>query len=275
MLRIFVDSGSSIKESEKEKYGVEIIPLKILLGDKEYSDGVDLSLDVFYDKLINEKLFPKTSLPNLADLEDKVLEYTKAGDDVVILPISSKISGTYNAIKMLFADNKKVLVIDTLLAVGGIRILVDEINRHRDESLEAIEKYVLDLIPRIQVMAIPETLEYLQRGGRLSKVDWIIGTVLHISPVIGLYEGRVYVHAKKRGLKHAMRYIIDALDERKCDPSYEIIASYTHDKTNLEKMISNISDEYKSQIKVYDDLDPALACHWGPNAFGFIFVSKK
>lgn len=71
MLRVFVDSGSSIKENEKEKYNVEILPLKISLGDKEYSDGVDLSMEIFYKALIEDNLFPKTSLPSLEDAEKK------------------------------------------------------------------------------------------------------------------------------------------------------------------------------------------------------------
>lgn len=168
MLRIFVDSGSSIKQEEKAHYGVEILPLHITLGDKEYKDGIDLTMDVFYRALIEEKLFPKTSLPSLGDAEALVNHYTKMGDDVVILPISSGISGTYNTLKMLFEENPKVRVIDTKSAVGGIRILVEEINRHREESLDQIEQRLLSLIPRIRVCAIPETLDYLHRGGRLS-----------------------------------------------------------------------------------------------------------
>ena len=103
MVKVFVDSGSSIKQEEKEKLGVEILPLKIMLDEKEYLDGVDLSIDEFYDALINKNLFPKTSLPSLADAEDRVSECTQKGDDVIILTISSGISGTYNTFKMLKA----------------------------------------------------------------------------------------------------------------------------------------------------------------------------
>ena len=107
MIKVFVDSGSSIKQNEKELYNVEIIPLKILLGEKEYLDGVDLSMDVFYDELINKKQFPKTSLPSLEDTKNKVLKCVNEGDDVIVLTISSGISGTFNALRMLFEDEKK------------------------------------------------------------------------------------------------------------------------------------------------------------------------
>lgn len=275
MLRVFVDSGSSIKQEEKDLYNVEIIPLKILLGNKEYKDGVDLSMDEFYHELIDNKIFPKTSLPAVGDFEEKVNAYTEAGDDVIIITISSKISGTYNFIRLLFEDNPKVKVIDSLTAVGGIRLLVNEINRFRKEAVDFVVSKVKELIPRIKVAAIPETLTYLLRGGRLSKVSYAVGTALRINPIISLDEGKVRVDAKKRGIKHSMQYIVNLLDELKCDPNHEIIPSYTYKTDNLEKLISMTDEKYHQQMKVYDNLDPAIACHWGPNAFGYIFVKGE
>ncbi len=275
MLRLLVDSGSSIKQDEKEYYNIELVPLKILLGETEYLDGENLSMEEFYHQLIDEKIFPKTSLPNLGDLEEKVNAYTKAGDDVIILTISSEISGSFNAIKMLFEGNEKVRVLDSRCAVGGMRLIVDEINKNRDKSLDEIELKVKKIIPRIKVMAIPETLEYLFRGGRLSKKDWILGSILKIKPIIGFIEGKVKVITKKIGLKMGMQYIANALKEFDCDENHEIIASYTYKKDNLDKLIEMTDEKYHKQIRVYDNLDPAIACHWGPNAFGYVFVGNK
>ncbi|MGM9969952.1 MAG: DegV family protein [Anaeroplasma sp.] len=275
MIRVFVDSGSSIKKDEVEKYNVEIIPLKILLGNKEYLDGENLSIDEFYHQLIDEKQFPKTSLPDLVALEEKVNKYTEAGDDVLIVTISSKISGTYNAFKMLFEDNNKVTVIDSRCAVGGMRLIVDEINKYRDREVSFILKKIHNLIPRIKIMAIPETLLYLLRGGRLSKTEWLLGSILQIKPIIGFEEGKVHVLSKKRGIKKGMQYIVESLSSLECDPEYDIIASYTYNKDNLDNLIAMTDEKYKSQIRVFDNLDPAIACHWGPNAFGYIFIGKK
>lgn len=275
MIKIFVDSGSSIKQSEKEKYNVEIIPLKILLNNKDYYDGIDLDNDVFYKYLIEDKLFPKTSLPNLPLLEERVNELVKGGDEVIILAISSGISGTYNAFKMLFNDNPHVLVVDTKTAVGGVRILVEEINNNINETLSQLEQRINNLIPRIKVAAIPQTLNYLLRGGRLSHAEWLIGSILLIKPLIGLVDGKVKVIAKKHGIKNAMKCLVEMLDKAECDTNYPIIASYTYDRTNLDVLVSMTPDKYKNIITAYDDLDVAIACHWGPYAFGYIFVSKK
>jgi len=277
MLRIFVDSGSSIKQEEKEQYGVEILPLHISLGGKEYTDGIDLPMDVFYHALIEEKQFPQTSLPSLGEAEERITAYTDLGDDVIIITISSSISGTHNTLKMLFADNPKVKVIDSKSAVGGVRILVEEINRHRDETLDELEQRLLNLIPRLRVCAIPETLDYLQRGGRLSKTAWVFGSVLQLKPLISLdsTDGSVKVLGKVRGVKKAMQALAAYLDKCDCDPNYPIVPSYTYNSANLDALIAVTDKKYHKQMLAYDNLDPAIACHWGPNAFGYIFVAGK
>ncbi len=277
MIQVFVDSGSSIKQEEKEIYQVEILPLKILLGDKEYLDGVDLSLDDFYKIFLGEKIFPKTSLPALEDTQNKVMEYVERGDDVIILPISSKISGTYQTFKMLFADEPKVRVIDTKSAVGGIRLLVEEINKYRNESLDFVEDKVLKLIPRLKVLAIPENLEYLYKGGRLGKAAYMAGSLMQVKPLISLdsISGEVKLVGKARGLKKAMKEVVNYLEKNGCDPNYHIVPSYTYNKNNLDELIAMTDPKYLQYMEEYDNLDPALACHWGPNAFGYIFVAPE
>ena len=276
MIKIFVDSGSSIKEYEKEKYGVEIFPLKLSIDGKEYDDGINLSLDSFYQALIEKKLFPKTSLPSLLEAEKRVKAYTDNGCEVVILTISSGISGTFGAINTLFKDNDKVRVIDTKTAVGGIKILVTEASKHLDKPLDFVCERIYNLIPRIKVVAIPETLEYLHRGGRLSRAAWLFGSILQLKPLISLggKEGKVSVLSKARGIRRAMEELIGYLDKFECDTDYPIVPSYTYESENLDALISMTDEKYKICFTEYDNLAPAIACHWGPRAFGYIFVGK-
>ena len=272
MIKIFVDSGSSIKQEEKEKLNVEILPLKLLIGDTEYLDGVDITMDTFYDLLMNKGLFPKTSLPSLEDTKETVEKYTNDGYDVAILTISSGISGTYNALKMTFNDNPKVRVIDSKSAVGGMRILALEANKYLDGTLDQLEEKLSDIIPRLMAIAVPETLEYLYKGGRLNKAGLLLGSVLKIKPIICLAD-TVKPAGKVIGLKAAMRNIISSLED--CDTNYPIVPSYTYDDTNLNELIEKTDDKYKAIMIEKDNLDAALACHWGPNAFGYIYVKKK
>lgn len=275
MLRIVVDSGSSIKQDEREKYGVDILPLRVQMGDDFFLDGVDLSVDEFYDRLINLNEFPKTSLPSLENAQKLVEDYTNQGDEVLIITISSGISGTFQTMKMLFEENEKVAVFDSQMAVGGVRFLVQEARKYEDESLEVIVAKLNALVPRIVTAAIPETLDYLLAGGRLTKLSWMLGTVLSIKPVIGFVESKVTVLAKKRGIKQAMKQIVEMALEDKCDPEYGIVASYTYNKDNIDQVIKMSPPEIQEMVKVYDNLIPSIACHWGPNAFGYIYVKSE
>ena len=244
------------------------------MGDKEYRDGLDETIDEFYDLLIGQKLFPKTSLPQVDELETKVRGYDAQGDDVIIVTISSHISNTNGRLTSLFADCPHVHVVDSLSAVGGLRLIVEEINRNRDLPVEEILAKVNALIPKIRVIAIPETLDYLMKGGRLSKTAWLFGSILNLKPLITITNGDVKVATKKVGLKLAMKECADTLKRWNCDTNYPIIASYTYNKDNLDKLIEMTADEYKGAMSDYDNLCPVIACHWGPNAFGYIFISK-
>ena len=272
MLRIVVDSGSSIKQDEREKYGVDILPLRVQMGEDSFLDGIDLSVDEFYDRLINLKEFPKTSLPSLEDAQNLVENYTNQGDEVLIITISSGISGTFQTMRMLFEENDKVTVFDSQMAVGGIRFLVQEARKYEKEGMDVIIEKLNALVPRIVTAAIPETLDYLLAGGRLSKLSWMLGTMLSIKPVIGFVETKVTVLSKKRGLKQAMKQIVDMAVEDHCDPEYGIVASYTYNKANIDQVIQMSPAEIQQMVNVYDNLIPSIACHWGPNAFGYIYV---
>lgn len=272
-MKIIVDSGCSIKQEEKTLYGIDILPLRVQIGDQEFLDGVDLTADNFYNYLQKDN-FPKTSLPSLIDAEELVEGYTSKGEDVLIITISSGISGTFQALTALFQDNPKVLVYDSKFAVGGIRFLVEEAVRWQNETLEFVKEKIDALVPRIMVMAIPDTLDYLLAGGRLSKASWMIGSLLSIRPVIGFVDGKVTVLAKKRGNKQGMTEILETIKRVGLDKQYGIIASYTKKRENVDMLIGMADESIRSQVKTYDNLIPSIACHWGPEAFGFIFVKE-
>jgi len=274
MLRIIVDSGSSIKPEEKDLYGVDILPIRLELAGEEYLDGVNLDINAFYEKLQKGKEFPKTSLPSLEQAQLLVEKYTDAGDEVLLITISSGISGTFQVLQSLFSQNDKVTVFDSKTAVGGIRLLVEEAKKYENEPMEVVVEKLNQLVPKIVVMAIPETLDYLLAGGRLSKTSWMVGKLLSIKPVIGFENGKVSVLCKKRGLKQGMRYIVESLQRLGCNPKHGIIAAYTYNKVNVEALLQEFSSEMRNLVKVYDNLTPSIACHWGPNAFGCIYVRE-
>lgn len=277
MIRLFVDSGSSIRPEEKEKYGVEILPLKIFIDSVEYTDGEDLKSDMFYKMLIENGVFPKTSLPSLGDTESKVKACLDVGDQVIILAISSGISGTYGALKMLFDNEPNVRVVDTRSASAGIKFLVREARKHLLESIDSIVAHVEALIPRIRTVVVPETLEYLYRGGRLGKTSMAVGSLLQLKPIISLdcVDGKVKAIGKERGMNKAMQRVVSTLKTEKCDTKYGIIPVYTYNKENVDALLALTEEKYRSCVIEYDNVAHAIACHLGPNAFGFIFIAEN
>lgn len=275
MRRIIVDSGSSIKTGEMDKYGIDILPIQLQMGEEFFLDGVNLSTEEFYRRLRDNKQFPKTSLPSLEEAQKLVDAYIGQGDEVLIITISSEISGTYQAIKMLFNEYANVHVYDSRLAVGGIRFLVEEALRYEQESMEFVIEKLNQLLPRIVIAAVPETLDYLLAGGRLSRSSWMVGTLLSIIPIITFIDGKVSVLTKKRGIKQGKKALIDKIQEDKADLSRGIIAAYTYNKGNIDDLVSMLPQEYQNAITVYDDLCSSIACHWGPNAFGVLYVKGE
>jgi DegV family protein with EDD domain len=277
MIKIFTDSGSSIKPWESEALGVTVIPLSMYIGEREYRDGEELSTEEFYKMLIEDGLFPRTSLPSLAECEEKVRACTEKGDAVIFLTISSGLSGTYSAIKGLFDGDPLVHVVDTKTAVGGIRILVEEINKRLDEPVEEILKEVYELIPRIKVVAVPETLEYLHRGGRCSGLAALAGGALKLHPQIVVKDGKMDVAKKFRGnmkkvLLEYTKELTDALMHAKKNRVF-----ITH--SGCDKETVDAIHEYVSGLNVFEEIlettaGGVISSHCGPGTLGVLFIEE-
>lgn len=275
MLRIFVDSGASLTTEERQRYGVDLLPVTVEMGDHTWLDGVDLPRDTFYRLLTHDRIFPKTALPAPAHALDLAERYLRQGDEVLILCLSSDLSGTCQSLSMLFADEPRVTVVDTRLAVGGIRFLVREARRWDSLPVADIVDKLQALIPRIRLLACPDTLDFLLAGGRLTKAAWMVGSMLQLRPVLCFREGSLAVAAKKRGTKQAMQYIAETLAAEGVDPHYGIVASYTGQRENLDKLLGMLPPALRQWVTEFDDVCPTIGCHWGPNGYGLVYVAKE
>ena len=110
----------------------------------------------------------------------------------------------------------------------------------------------------------------------MSRSAWAIGSILQTKPLISLEssDGKVKVLGKERGRRRAMQRLVALLDEMACDARYPIVPSYTYGRENIEQLMEMTDEKYRARMTALDHLDPAIACHWGPNAFGYIFVSE-
>lgn len=271
MIKVIVDSVSGFTQDEAKKYDIDVIPIRIAFDEKEFFDGVDIKKDEFYNLLETSKSFPKTSLPSMPFVEEMVNKYVEEGNDVLILSMSSGISSTYNVINSMFVDNTKVRVVDTKIASSAIKILAFEALKHKDENIDVVVKLISDLIPRLCVLAAPKTLDYLLKGGRLSKGAWLVGKVLSLHPILTFEEGKLKVVGKQIGMNLTIKALSEKIQEAGIDYNYPVYGCYTKNNESLTKLLNKLGDVKLTQE---DDLTLALASHWGPEAFGLIFVRK-
>ena len=182
MVRIITDSAADFEPFELEKWKITCIPIKVLLGDQEYEENINLSKDQFFELLASTGATPKTSQPSPQILIDLFEEAKQAGEEAIYITLSSALSGTYQTASMTCEDmdSDKLHVFDSRNATGGQRLLVEYAVRLRDEGKSARE--ILDglesIRDKIVLFACIDTLEYLYRGGRISQTVYKLGTMI-------------------------------------------------------------------------------------------------
>ena len=214
-VKIIVDSASDIRVATATAQGLDFAPLKTILAGTEYRDGIDITPDTFYDKLKANKELARTSQVNVGEFAALFEAAVKAGDEVLVITLSSGLSGTYQSAKIAAADYEgKVFVVDSLSATAGEQVLVAQAVKLRDAGKSASEIYTeLDALrKKLRLLLRVETLEYLKRGGRVSKTAAFVGGMLHFMPVLTLNsEGKLETVGKARGVRLSHKMVNDAI----------------------------------------------------------------
>ena len=280
MVRIITDSAADFEPPEIKALGIECIPIKVMFGECEYQENVNLTKDKFYNMLTAEDEFPKTAQPSPAEFLE-VLEAAKnADDECVIITLSSQLSGTYqNAVlSKEMAEYDGAFVVDGLSATGGQRLLVEHAVKLRDSGTSAkdIADEIDSLKSRVRIYAVIDTLEYLYKGGRISKSSYAIGSFVNIKPLITVTEGKVDVYAKELSVRRGIKNLCEKLDEEKPDKNYPMYIVYSHNRQNAERLAETIKDE---GFDVSDDkitnIGATIGAHIGCNACGVVYVAES
>ncbi len=278
MIKILVDSSSDYTMTEIANNGFHFVPLNILLGGKHYRDGIELKPDDFYELLISSGDFPKTSQPSPQDFAD-IFEDAKAkGDEIICILLSSALSGTCQSAHLAkdMVDYEGIYIIDSLAATVMIKFMGDYAAKLIAEGLNAKEivSKIENMRKNIKVVAALDTLEYLCKGGRLSRASATIGELANLKPIITVTdEGKVAVIGKCLGKNKALNFIINYLKENARDTEFPLYTLYSYGEENTEKLEERLTKEELS----YDDrvqLGSTIGAHIGPGAFAILYVAK-
>lgn len=280
-VKLMVDSATDINQTEAKKLGITMMPMQVRFKNEEFLDGVNLTPSEFYQKLIKDKELPKTSLVNQYQWEEVFKKSTEDGSELVVITISSKLSGTYqNAVEAAKQFEGKVFVIDSLNACIGERLLSQYALMliKQGKSGSEIAKELEEKKSKIKLMAVIDTLKFLKKGGRISATTAFVGEVLGIKPVIGVIDGEVKVIGKAKGLKKGGELLNSLVKE--CgginfEMPYGLIYSGTSD-SNLQKYKEDgayLWQNSNAEIPTYQ-IGCTIGTHVGPGAIGIAFFEK-
>lgn len=279
-VRIIIDTAADLREGLKEKFTV--MCMKISFGETEYTAGVDITNREFYEKLIESDVLPITSQIKPFDYKEAFDEAENAGEAVVVITISSKMSGTYqSALIAKEESDAEVYVVDSLNVSIGYGILAEyalmlaEEGKSASEIAEILEK----ARDKVKIVALLGTLEYLKKGGRISPVTAFAGELLSMKPVVTVKDGEVATLGKARGSRQGNNLLIREIDKAGgVDFDMPLLLGYTGlSDTLMKKYIedSAVLWENSKEKLDYVTIGSIVGTHAGADAIAVAFFAKE
>lgn len=275
-IAILVDSCVDVPAKLVEKYNMYVAPLKIIYSDREYSDGVDITADEVYAGLTTE--IPRTSLPP-GDKIQQLFDQIKADgyEKVLAVSISSGISGTYNAIRVIAEQQTglEVFVVDTKnIGIGSGFSAIQAAEYIKDGmDWDTLVKTTTENIFNSKVFFVVSTLEYLQKGGRIGLVASVLASSLNLKPIIscnedGVYYTRAKIVGRKRSLKKTLELAVDFIGDHS-NYNLGIVHGAAEEEANELKK-SLLLKLPNSKVFIEGQISPALGVHTGPGTIGIV-----
>ncbi len=277
-IRIITDSGSDINPNNQ--LNITVLPMTIRFGNEEYYDGINLTTSEFYEKLIESDELPTTSLVSPIAFEEAYKTAKENGEDVLVITISSKLSGTYQSAVLASEEYDNVYIVDSKSVTIGENILISYALELIENGLniKEIVKKLEEKREKIHLMALLDTLEYLKKGGRISSTVAFVGGALSIKPVVAVKDGEVSMIGKARGSRNGNNHLIKEIENSSgIDFSKPIRLGYTGlNDDMLKKYIedsSHLLKDYKESLQI-SHIGPTIGTHVGPGAIAVAFFSK-
>ncbi len=278
-VRIIIDSSVDI--ADRFRQDVKIVPLTIHFGEEELIDGVTIDRQRFYERLVECDELPRTSQANPTAFQKVFEEVTQAGEEAVVITLSSELSGTCQSACLAAQDYDHIYVVDSKNAAIGSGILTEYAIECAKKGMSA--KEIAEELERkkedVCLIALLDTLEYLKKGGRISKTVAFAGGVLNIKPVVTIQDGKVEVIGKARGSRQGNNLLIEKIQESGgIDFDMPILLGYTGlSDALLKKYIEDSRDLWQEQA---ESLDSTLVCsvigtHVGPGVVAAAFFRKS
>ena len=281
-VRIITDSASDISQAKAKEWGIQVLPMKVRFGEEEFLDGVTLTPQDFFKKLVETDEIPKTSQITPYDYAQVFKEAVDAGDDLICFTLSSGVSGSYQSACMAAEEfSERIHVIDTQQFCISQLIIVQWAVQLRDQGLSAKEivDRVSEDLKKAHVIAAFDTLEYLKLGGRISSAAAFAGNILMIKPVLTIEEGVVKILGKARGSKNKHNMLMEFVKKTGgIDFSKPACLGYTGFTDEvLKKYVEDSKELYEGREDSiqYAEVGATIGTYAGPGAIALAYFEAS
>lgn len=279
-MRIIVDSTADVSAKIAEK--ITVVPLTIFFGEEEFVDGVTISHRQFYEKLVEGDTLPTTSQVTPQAFTDAFAKAVEEGDEVVVLTVSSLLSGTYQSAVLAAAEFPgRIHVVDSQTVAIGLGILAEMAVRWMEEGCDAatVATRLTKERGKVRMLAMLDTLEYLKRGGRISKTVAFAGGLLSIKPVVCIREGKIEILGKARGSRQGNNLLVQEIEKAGgVDFTKPLLLGYTGlSDVLLEKYMQDSAQLWEKSCGELETtmVGSVVGTHAGPGAIAVAFFAAK
>jgi DegV family protein with EDD domain len=275
MIQIVTDSSAYLPADLVQQHSIHVIPLKVHFDDKTYRDEIDLSHQEFYRMLAEAETLPTTSQPSAGEFFDLYSELSKDGHEILSIHISGKLSGTISSAQSAkeMLPEAKITIIDSASTAMGLGLMVLTAARAaaKDKTTAEVVTAVERMIPAMNVVFVVDTLEYLQKGGRIGGAAALVGTLLKVKPILCLKDGRVEPLDKVRSKRKALARLMEVIEER-VGPGTPVRVAVLHAQVPDEagELEQKVRARFNCTECYFAELGPVLGTHAGPGIVGLV-----
>lgn len=278
-IRIVIDSSSDVTEDIINKYNLKVVPLTVNFENESYLDKIELSTSEFFNKLVKAEKLPTTSQASPGAFVEAFSEVLLEGDQVLGIFIASEFSGTYDsaciAKNMIGSDN--IYLIDSKsVCLGTFSLILEAIKLiNQNKSIKEIVDQLENEKDKIVAVAALDTLKYLEKGGRLSKGQAVVGSLLNIKPILEIKDGKLDVIEKIRGKNKTIGWFDEWVNRNNYDLSDKtVLLFYAQNYDQLKLLRETLEAKYKIKNIMEQEIGAVIGTHAGPGVLGIGFLNK-
>lgn len=275
-VKVVTDSASDIPPAVARDLDITVVPCNVHFGERTYRDGIDLTSEEFFVKLVSSPVMPTTSQPSVGVFQETYRRLAKETNQIISINLPAKLSATLNSARLAAQSlpEVEIAIVDSTqvcMAQGWLVIIAARAAR-QGMGLADIVALVEDTIPRLRLIAFLDTLEYLQKGGRIGKASALLGTLLKVKPLIQVLNGEALPMGNVRTKQKALQRLVEIVGD--LGPLEEVAVMHANAPATAQQLVEMLAPIYPPDRILVGQVGAILGTHAGPGAVGVACVVR-